>query len=77
MIMMCMLVIMCVTPPILVGAWLMAGDEGVGLLKVEVKLGSCSSTVFEREAVKLADSPQSPRLVHQELMKEGASNSEL
>ena len=24
MIMMCMLVIMCVTPPILVGAWLMA-----------------------------------------------------
>ena len=40
------------------------GDEGVGLLKVEVKLGSCSSTVFEREAVKLADSPfRSPRLV--------------
>ena len=39
-------------------------DEGVGLLKVEVKLGSCSSTVFEQEAVKLADSPfRSPRLV--------------
>ena len=32
------------------------GDEGVGLLKVEVKLGSCSSTGFERKAVKLADS---------------------
>ena len=33
-------------------------------IEVEVKLGSCSSTVFEREAVKLADSPfRSPRLV--------------
>ena len=30
----------------------------------KVKLGSCSSTVFEREALKLADSTfRSPRLV--------------